>query len=36
MVICLNKGVMMAKEYIKGELGGEKIKIAGRWNGDEI
>jgi hypothetical protein len=28
--------VTMAKEYIKRELGGEKIRIVGRHNGDGI
>jgi len=27
---------MMAKDYIKRELGGEKIRIVGRHNGDGI
>jgi hypothetical protein len=36
MAICFNKGVTMAKEYKKGELGGEKIRIINKQNGDGI
>jgi hypothetical protein len=36
MTICFNKGVTMAKEYNKGELGGEKIRIIDKQNHDGI
>jgi len=34
MVICFNGGATIVKGYFKGEVGGKKIRIVGRWNGN--